>query len=393
MTDVAIVEFSNTSREDLKLLRQFVDFHWSHYRGDPRYIPLLDYEYLGSRLLRMTGYFEASNLFFKHGECRFFLALRNRSAIGRCNAFIDANHNRHWNSKVGFFGNFECIDDEEVSKALLTAAETWLRSRGMTTIRGPQNFPMNEATPGFLVEGFDSRPVIYYHYNKPFYQDLARAAGYQPLVNVLSWEIPVQNNSIEEHLQRISQKVIDRYGVTVEDWSQRPLSVRKREMLEIYNDAWNDNFGFVPFTQAEFDKILDDMQLVMNKKLFVFLYVKGEPAGFFGGVPNILENLAPSQGHRRMELVRAIRMILLNSRVKGFRIGYLGVKKAFRHMGLDGVMLWRQSRVSKELGFQYSDMGWVLEQNLMTVRLIERCGATPSKKYTLFEKPLYQERV
>jgi hypothetical protein len=388
MTDVSIVAFSNQSGEDLKLLRQFVDVHWRHYRGDPRYIPLLDYEYLGSRLLRMTGYFEASNLFFRHGECRFFLALRHGSAIGRCNAFIDTNHNRHWNREVGFFGNFECIEDAEVSRALLGAAETWLRSRGMTTIRGPQNFPMNEATPGFLVEGFDSRPVIYYHYNKPYYEDLARAAGYQPLANALSWEISVQNNSIEDNLRRISQKVIDRHGVTVEDWGQRPLSVRKQEMLEIYNDAWNDNFGFVPFTQGEFDKILDDMQLVMNKKLFVFLYVKGEPAAFFGGVPNICENLVPSRSDRRMELVRAIKMILLNSRIKGFRIGYLGVKNTFRHMGLDGVMLWRQSRVARELGFQYADMGWVLEHNVMTVRLIERCGATPSKKYTLFEKPL-----
>jgi hypothetical protein len=388
MTDVTIVSFSNKSSEDLKRLRQFVGFHWIHYRGDPQYIPLLDYEYLGSRMLRITGYFEANNLFFKHGDCLFFLALRHGQAIGRCNAFIDMNHNTHWKTTVGFFGNFECIEDETVAQMLLTAAETWLRSKGMTTIRGPQNFPMNEATPGFLVEGFNSRPVVYYHYNKPFYKDLAQAAGYAPLVKALSWEISVQRNAIEENLRPISEKVIDRYGVTVEEWSQRPLSIRKKEMLEIYNDAWNDNFGFVPFTEAEFNKIVDDMQLVMNKKLFVFLYVKGEPAAFFGGVPNILENLVPFAGNRRLELARAIRLILLKSRIRGFRVGYLGVKKSFRHMGLDGVMLWRQSRVSKALGFQYADMGWVLEHNVMTVRLIERCGATPSKTYMVFEKAL-----
>ncbi len=125
----------------------------------------------------------------------------------------------------------------------------------------------------------------------------------------------------------------------------------------------------------------------MNKKLFVFLYVKGEPAAFFGGVPNILENLVPSRSHRRMELVRAIKMVLLNSRIKGFRIGYLGVKKAFRHMGLDGVMLWRQSRVSRELGFQYSDMGWVLEQNVMTGTPGRTCcGAARPRKSTRYSK-------
>ncbi len=388
MEKTRIISFSNQSPSDLKLLKQFVDFHWSHYQNDPQYIPLLDYEYLGSKLLGMVGYFEPRNFFFEHGESQQFLAMQGDRIVGRCNAMIDKNYNSHWKEKLGFFGNFECIQDDSVAKALFAAAEGWVRSKGMTAIRGPQSFPMNEATPGFLIEGFQSRPVIYYHYNKPYYQDLAKAAGYQVKKNVLSWEISVQQNSIQENLDRLSKKIIERYDVKLETWGERPLKVRKKEMFEIYNDAWNDNFGFVPFTEKEFNKILDDMQLVMNKKLFVFVYVKGEPAAFFGGVPNIFENMVPKPGSKRNELIRAVKMILKNSKIKGFRIGYLGVKKKFRHMGLDGVMLWKQSQVSKALGFEYSDMGWVLEDNKPTVRLIERCGALPSKKYAIFEKSL-----
>ena len=388
MEKLSLVSFSNQTAEDKSLLKQFVDFHWSHYRNQKQYVPLLDYEFLGSKLLGMTGYFEPTNLFFKHGISKFFIAFRGKEIVGTCNAFVDHSYNSHWNEKRGFFGNFECVNDPEVSQALLNAAENWVREQGMNAIRGPQNFPMNEATPGFLVEGFESRPVIYYHYNYPYYSDLATQAGYQVIKHVRSWEVSVQHNSIAENLDRLSKKIISRYDLTIEDWGQRPYKVRKKEMFEMYNDAWNDNFGFVPFTEEEFYKILDDMQLIMIKKLFLFIYVKGEPAAFFGAVPNLFEKLVPPAQGKGSELIRAVKMILGKSKIKGFRIGYLGVKKKFRHMGLDGVLLWKQSQESKKLGYNYSDMGWVLEDNKATVRLIERCGASPSKKYAIFEKRL-----
>ncbi len=382
-----IIEFSNQTKEDKKLLKKFVDFHWHHYRDDPQYIPLLDYEYLGFKLLGMTGFFEPHNLFFKHAEMRFFLAQRNGETVGRCNAFINHHHNRHWKDKVGFWGQFEAVDDQNVADALLRAAAEWLKSRGMDTIRGPQNLPVNEATPGLMTEGFDARPVIYYHYNKPYYEKLVRNAGFEPIKRVLSWEVPVMN-PMEERLERVAKKVIERYDVRIETWKERPFDVRKREMFDIYNDAWTDNFGFVPFTEEEFFHIAKDMLLVMDKSLFIFLYVKGEPAAFFGGVPNIFEKMQPIPALRRWELLRAGKMLLTKSGVKGFRLGYLGVKRKFRRLGLDGVMLWKQKIYSQAKGYQYSDIGWVLEDNVMVTRLVEMMNAKPSKTYTIFQKPI-----
>jgi hypothetical protein len=382
-----IISFSNQTSDDRAWLKRFVDFHWSHYRGDESYIPLLNYEYLGFKLIGMTGFFEPRNLFFKHGEMRFFLALSGDRILGRCNAFVNHGHNSRWSDKVGFFGQFETVDDPKVSAALLDAASEWLKSRGMDRMRGPQNLPVNEATPGVMTEGFDSRPVLYYHYNKPYYAGLLESFGMSPVKRVMSWEVP-PSNPMEERLVRVGQKVVERYGVTFETWDERPLKVRKREMFEVYNDAWYDNFGFVPFTEEEFYKIADDMQLIIDKKLFLFTYVRGELAGFFGGVPNIMEKLKPVSWCPHCELLRAIRMILGKGSTKGYRLGYLGVKRKFHHLGLDGVMLWRQKIYSQEKGYEYCDMGWVLEDNKMVTRVVDSMSAKLSKVYTIFEKPI-----
>ena len=381
---IQIIDFSN---EDKKSLKQFIDFHWKHYKNDPNYIPLLDYEYMGFKLIGIHGFFEADNLFFKHATMRFFLAIRNGDVVGRCNAFVNHNHNKHWKDKVGFFGQFETIDDSDVSQALINASANWLKAQGMENIRGPQNLPVNEATPGLMTQGFDSRPVMYYHYNKPYYASLLGNAGFSPVKRVLSWEVPVMQ-PMEEKLERVAKKVIKRFDLKFETWGERSLDKRKEEMREIYNDAWNDNYGFVPFTKKEFNATIDDMQLIIDKGLFLFVYMKGEAVGFFGGVPNIVEKLTPIWGCHRCELLRAVKMLLGKNRTKGFRLGYLGVKRRFRRLGLDGVMLWQQKKYCQKKGYEYCDIGWVLEDNKMVVRLVEMMGGEISKIYTIFQKNL-----
>ncbi len=382
-----IISFSNETKNDETLLKKFVNFHWDHYQKDPHYIPLLDYEYLGFKFLGIHGFFEPDNRFFQHAEMRFFLAVRDDKVVGRCNAFVNHNHNKHWQDKVGFFGQFETIDDPEVVGVMFKEAEAWLVSKGMNTIRGPQNLPVNEATPGLMTEGFDTRPVMYYHYNKPYYEKLLLGAGFSPVKRVLSWEVTVMN-PMEEKLDRIAKSVLERFPIIIEPWGKRPLAVRKREMFEIYNDAWSDNFGFVPFTEPEFNAIVDDMQLIMDKDLFLFVYVDNEAAAFFGGIPNVTEKMEPLPFCRRCELLRAAKMLLSKGSVKGFRLGYLGVKKKYRNMGLAGVMLWQQKQYAQKKGYAYCDMGWVLEDNELVIRLIDMMGSDSSKTYTIFQKEL-----
>lgn len=382
-----ILEFSNETNEDKKNLKRFVDFHWDHYRDDPQYVPLLDYEYLGFKLIGIHGFFESTNLFFKHADMRFFLAERDGKIVGRCNAFVNHSFNAKWKEKTGFFGQFETIDDQTVADRLIASASKWLKDQGMTAIRGPQNLPVNEATPGILTEGFDSRPVMYYHYNKPYYKNLLEKSEFKTVKRVKSWEVPVMT-PMEDKLIRLAEKIIERYGITIETWDERPLDVRKKEMLEIYNEAWNDNWGFVPFTEEEFNLIVDDMTLILDKGLFIFLYIKGEPAAFFGGVPNATEFLGRIGRFRHLELIRAVKMILGAKRTKGFRLGYLGVKPKFRRLGLDGVMLWQQKKYSQSRKYEYCDFGWVLEDNFMVTRMAEVMHGKLSKVYTVYEKEI-----
>jgi len=384
---IGIVPFSFQTPDYRRLLKKFTGFHWQHYRGDPQYIPLLDYEYLGFRLLGIRGFFEANNSFFQHAEMRFFLAMRGEEIVGRCNAFVNRNHNEYWQERLGFLGQFEVIDDPAVAGSLLEAAGQWLKSKGMEAVRGPQNMPINEATPGVMTDGFNSRPVVYYNYNKPYYARLLTDAGFTPIKRVFSWEIPV-HGVVSEKLPRVAQKVIERFAITLEPWGKRPLEERKQEMLEIYNDAWGENFGFIPFTKEEFYTIIDDMMMIMDKKMFCFLYIKGEPAAFIGAVPNIAERMAPTALSPRWELYRAARMFLSMNRIKGLRLGYLGVKKKFRSLGLDGVMVWTMKMEAQKLRYEYCDIGWVLEDNFKTNRIVELMGGKPSKTYTIFQKPL-----
>jgi hypothetical protein len=384
---VKIISFSNQTSDDKKLLKKFIDFHWKHYENDPQFIPLLDYEYLGFKLIGIHGFFEPGNLFFKHAEMKFFLAMKGDEIVGRCNAFVNHNHNKHWNDKIGFFGQFETIEDQGVADQLLQEAAAWLKSKGMDTIRGPQNLPVNEATPGVMTEGFNTRPVIYYMYNKPFYVDMIKKAGFEPVKRVVSWEVPVSDPRYV-FLEKMAKEAIEKSGVTIETWGERPLAVRKKEMLEIYNDAWNDNFGFVPFTEEEFNVIIDDMQLVMDKSLFVFVYIQGEPAGFFGGIPNFMEKMKPFSFWRRGELLRAAKMLITKGGAKGFRLGYLGAKRKFHRLGLAMIMLWQQQVYAQKKGYEYCDIGWVLEDNLPVVKLVEMMYGKLSKAYTIFQKSI-----
>jgi hypothetical protein len=388
MASFQVVQFGNRSPEDRKLLRKFVYFHWDLYRNEPQYIPLLDYEYLGFKPLGITGYFEPSHLFFQHGEITFFLAERNGKIIGRVCAYVNHNHNKHTGDRIGFFGHFDCIDDHQVSDALLKASATWLKSRGMNVIRGPQNFPVNEATPGALIEGYNTLPVIYYHWNYPYYQQLMKDHGMYEAKKVVSLTIST-HAPIQERMGRLIQRIRERADIRIEPFDVKRKKEYAKWMLDLYNAAWNDNWGFVPMTPQEFFKNLEDMQLVWDPELFLFAFVNGEPASFLGLVPNICAGMKPSSGLlRRAELIRAARMILSAKRVKSLRLGYFGIHPKFRKMGLDALLISKGQELVIQKGYEVCDIGWVLENNDLILRLSESIGAVPARTYAVFEKQL-----
>lgn len=384
---VDIIQFSNQSKADKKLLKQFVGFPWDHYADEPRHIPLLKYEYLGIKLLGVTGWFDPNHNFFKHGRMAFFLAKRNGKIVGRVSAFINERFNQHHHDSVGFFGFFESINDQRVTNSLLDAASHYALSQGMTTIRGPQNLPINEATPGTLIDGYDALPVIYYHYNYPFYAQLLEGYGMQVVKRVVGIDVPVQT-PVEERLLKVTEATKKKHNITIETFSQKKYQELRRIMFEIYNEAWNDNWGFVPFTEEEFNLNVDDMKLVWDPNMFLFAFVEGEPAGFFGSLPNILEAMKPMPLFPRFELLRAAKMLLTKGRVKSFRQGYFGIRPKFRSMGLDSILISEAKKYTQKKGYQKCDIGWVLEDNEKVLHISKYMGGKLSRTYAIYEKNL-----
>lgn len=384
-TLIRIEQFSNTTRQDWRLLKRFIQYHWDLYKDEPQYIPLLNYEYLGFGALGIIGWLDSRHVFFRHAEASFFLAYENNAVAGRIMAYTNENHNRHAGDKTGFFCFYESVNNPAVAKALINAASDWLKSKGMTHIRGPQNLPVNDATPGVLISGYETKPYIYYHYNYPYYASLFEQCGMNVVKRFVGMDVPVQT-PIEERLLRVTELTKKRYKITLETFTNKRYNALRDMMFSIYNEAWHDNWGFVPMTREEFNENLHSIKLIWDPKMFIFAYVEGEPAAFFGCVPNILEVLKPIPGLKKLEILRALKMLLGKGLIKSFRQGYFGIRPKFRKIGLDAILVSEAKRYTQTHGYTACDIGWVLEDNELVIRMADFMGGKLSRTYALYEK-------
>lgn len=374
--------------EDRRLCKRFVDIHWRLYKGEDRYIPLLDYEYLGFKLIGMTGYIDTASPFFKHGRMRLFIAHAGGKDIARICAFVNDDHNAHTGDKTGFFAFFDAPDDAKVTGLLLDAAGKWLKEQGMEAIRGPQNLPVNESTPGVLVEGYDAEPVIYYHYNHPYYASLLEQNNMSVVKRITSMDVPIYSE-VNPRLVKIAEYRKKKHDIRIIDFTEGNFKELRKAMLDIYNDAWGNNWGFVPFREEDFYSNLEDMRLVWDPKMFWFLFIGDEPAAFFGVVPNILDRMKPLNLPFRHELLRAAKMILTKNKCRGIRLGYFGIKHAHRGHGLDALIYVHSKLYMQKIArYKYCHVGWVLEDNEKMKAGVESMSGVVNRVYASYERPL-----
>ncbi len=386
-SSIEIRKFDHTHSDFSHHIREFVSFHWRHYRHEPRFIPLLNIEFLGLKIVGMRGFFEPSYSLFQHGKVCFLTAYRDREVVGRTMVFTNDHHNQHWHDHVGFFGFFECIEDQEVANKLLSTAGQWLREQGMDTLRGPQNLPINEATPGILIDGFDAIPMVYYHYNHPYYQKLLVENGMQLAKRVMGFKVPVQT-PIAAELKEVTARLRQRYNIRIEPFTRRNIKEFREYMFEIYNEAWDNNWGFVPFTRNELFRNIEDMMLIWDPAMFLFAFVDEQPAAFFGSVPNIFERMKPNYAFRRLDIIRAVKMLLTKHRIKTFRQGYFGIKPKYRRIGLDAILLYEAKAYTQQQGYESCDIGWVLEDNTAILKATDFMGGHLSREYGIYQKIL-----
>ncbi|HPD33411.1 MAG TPA: hypothetical protein PKV40_03575 [Candidatus Kapabacteria bacterium] len=364
-----------------KDLVKFIKSQWLFYKDDPYFVPPLIAD-------RLKLFDSEKNPFFKHSEMQEFLAYRNSNIVGRIAAIKNDNHNLTHNDKVGFFGFFESINDQEVANALFSEVEQWLAKRGLDTIRGPENPSQNDEI-GLLIEGFDSPPMVLMEYNPPYYIDLIKNSGFNLAMTLYAWLLDA-NNYMTEKLERLQKIVRERYKITIRTVNFKNKKQFKKDvdtLKYIYNMAWEKNWGFVKMTDEEFDFLVADLKQVADPNLALICEIDGKPAGVALGIPDINQILIYNK--KGSMLGAAWNFMTKSKKINQMRIIILGVLKEYRNTGADSVLYYEISKRAIARGITKAEASWVLEINQEMNRALQQTiVGTLYKKYGLYEKPI-----
>ncbi len=361
-------------------LRSFVALPWRLYAGDPCWVPPLRKQ--------VRGLLDRRHPFYAGGNAdrELFLAYRGGRVVGRVAAVLNRAHNRYHDDRWGFFGFFECEDDAGAADALVAAAGDWLREQGCDRVVGPAS-PSTNYECGLLVEGFDSPPTVMMTYNPPRYAELLESAGLAKIKDLYAYQSPVHPKSLER-LRRVTERAQRREpelrtrAVNLKDFESEIAIIR-----EIYNAAWQDNWGFVPASETEFEWLARDLKPLVDPPLLRIAFMGDAPAGFLLALPDVNPALAVLDGSL-INPLRLLRATLLGRRRVGLRLITMGVKDEFRLRGIEGVMFYEGLDAALQRGYSWCEYSWILEDNELAKRTVRLMDAAHTKTYRMYSKTL-----
>ena len=359
---------------------RFIKCQWRIYRDDLHWVPPLVME-------RHEFLDPAKNPFYLHADVALFLARRGSEIVGRIAAVEDRNFNAFHKTKTAYFGLFESVNDKEVVASLVAAAKDWARWRGLDTILGPMNLSTNYEV-GLLVEGFDSDPYLQMTYNPRYYGELLESCGLKKAKDLFAWERSAATPP-PERFARIADKIRQHEGITIRGVNLRHFDAEVERIKEVYNAAWEQNWGFVPMTDEEFDKLAKDLKQFVAPDLCLVAEHEGEPIAFSLTVPDYNQPLKKLNGRlTTFGLPIGLLKLIWNARkIDRVRLMALGVKTGWRRRGIDAVLVVETIRRTRELGYAGGEVSWTLEDNDLINRAIESCGCTRTKLYRMYEGP------
>jgi GNAT superfamily N-acetyltransferase len=325
------------------------------------------------------------NPLFEHAEAALFTAWKDGALVGRVSASIDQEHLKRYQDALGFFGFFDTIDDPEVARALLQAAEAWLKSRGMHRMRGPLSMSINEEV-GLLVEGFDTPPMLLMSHSRAYQGALAEACGLEKAKDLLAWRYHVAE--LPERAQKAAQQIAELPEVKIRTGRTSELGV----ILDIQDDAWRDNWGHVSLTPAELDAVAAALKLIINEDLTIIAEIDGEAAGMCIALPNLNDAIRDLDGKLLPFGWAKLLWRLKMRRPRTGRVLLMGIRTTWRRTLLGSALILMvlealRRGLTKE-GLERIELSWVLEDNLPMRRVIESIGGRISKTDRIFEKSL-----
>ncbi len=361
-------------------VRRFLRFSYLIYERDPLWVAPL--------LMDLAKVFSDANPLFEHARMQLWLALRNGREAGRLAAVIDRTHNETQNDRAAFVGFFECENDPAVSRALFEAAAAWARENGIQRLMGPMNPTMNDEC-GLLVEGFDSSPALMMPYNPPYYAALFEAAGFLKTKDLLAYHLNVKDTPMDR-LGRLAERAKKKWPeLTLRPIRRRTLEADLVKIKDIYNSAWEKNWGFVPMNGAEVDFLAERLKPLLLVDISWLAEVAGEPAAFLMALPDYNVAFKPLRGRvLTPKLALALPYLLGWKTPRACRVITLGVKAAYRGKGLESLMLFEGLKAGSKAGLETAEASWILEDNTMMTRLMEVYAGRVYKRYRLFERPV-----
>ena len=368
--------------------REFEDFFcfpWRHYADDANWVPPL----LSMRRQLLD---KAKHPAWKYMDGEYFAAWRSGEMVGAVVAFINHEHNRYHGENIGFFGLFESIDDPTVAGGLLEAAAEWVAARGAEAIRGPANFTTNEEC-GLLVENF-SQPVIMMPYNPPYYAALMEGAGFDKAMDahcIYQDRATIESSNSLERLERLVNRASTRSGIVVRRMKARDKKAEFERFREIYNAAWEKNWGFIPMNDEELAALVRDLGMLVEPDLAFFAEIAGEPVGFALTIPNFNEALRRAYPRPGLPEVFTMAQVAwhwkIRRSIRGLRMPLMGVKQEHRNKGVELAMLLEVMKALLPSRYDYLDSGWILETNPL-VKISLSLGGKIYKTHRFYQKAL-----
>jgi GNAT superfamily N-acetyltransferase len=366
-----------------KETKSFIKFAWKVYSKDPElkkyWVPPVVADYM--KTLDKERY-----PLYDHADIALFTAWKNGRMAGTIAAVENRRHNEIHKDKMGFWGFFECINDQEVANVLFDSASQWLRAKGLDAMRGPVSPSMNDQC-GMLVKGYDSSPVFLMLYNPPYYNNLVTNAGHKIGQELLAWYIDQDLIDIKR-LSRIAKHVMKREQLSIRTINMKDFDNEAAKIRDIYNKSWEKNWGFVPMTDKEFDFMAKSMKQVAKEHFIYFVEDKeGEPIGFSLTLPDMNIPLKHVNGNPFTPW-GLLKFWWYGRNISAFRTIVMGVLPEYRNKGIDSILNAQISEYGGKHGLYSSEMSWVLKSNEAMSKLAKVIGGIPYKEYVIYEKEL-----
>ncbi len=368
-----------TERKDLLA---FVEFPFRLYRDDPNWVPPLIEE-------RLDVFNPKKNPFYEFARTQLWLARRNGEIVGEIGAVIDDNHNRCHNEQTGAFGFFETINDQAVADALLETAENWVRGQGMNLIRGPLNFSLNQEA-ALLIDGFDTPPMVMMTHNPRYYPGMIEARGYGKAMDLYAWLSNMQEDweKAPPKLVHVADKALQKSGLRIRKVDLRHFDREAELVKQVYNQAWLNNWGFVPMTEHEMDHLAAGLKQILDPNLILIAETTdGVPVGISLTLPDVHQALRMAGGGHYFPLGLA-KVLWYRRKIDRCRLLVMGVVEQYRGLGIDAAFYAQTVREAMAHGYKQIEGSWILETNTMMNRIIERLGGKRYKTYRIYEKAL-----